>query len=104
MVTRDNIITSLLPYFNDPRYYLLVLDMGFGKVDELKEKYPNSIFFCDRECENRFTFGQPFWKIRKDNWEFLSVSEDMIYSLFYLKGVNPVEEIIAVAIYEIENK
>ena len=46
MVTRNNIITSLLPYFNDPRYYLLILDMGFSKVDELKEKYPNRVINC----------------------------------------------------------
>ena len=43
-VTRDNILTSLIPYFNDPRYYLLVLDMGFGKLDDLKDKYPNRVY------------------------------------------------------------
>jgi len=43
-MNRDNILTSLLPYFNDPKYYLIVLDMGFGKVDDLKAKYPDRVF------------------------------------------------------------
>ena len=43
-MNRDNILTSLLPYFNDPKYYLIVLDMGFSKVDDLKTKYPDRVF------------------------------------------------------------
>ena len=46
MITRDNVIDSLIPYFNDPRYYLLVCDMGFSKVDKLKEKYPDRVINC----------------------------------------------------------
>ena len=45
-VTRDNVIDSLIPYFNDPRYYLLISDMGFGKVDALKSKYPDRVINC----------------------------------------------------------
>jgi len=44
MTTRDSILKDLIPYFNDLRYYLLVLDMGFGKVDDLKAKYPDRVF------------------------------------------------------------
>jgi transketolase len=44
MATRDSILKDLIPYFNDPRYYLLVLDMGFGKLDDLKDKYPNRVY------------------------------------------------------------
>ena len=45
-VTRDTVIDSLLPYFNDHRYYLLICDMGFSKVDLLKSKYPNRVINC----------------------------------------------------------
>lgn len=45
-VTRDNVIDELIPYFNDPRYYLLVCDMGFGKVNQLKDKFPNRLVNC----------------------------------------------------------
>jgi len=43
MITRDNIIESLVPYFADKRYYLLILDCGFAKIDKLKELYPDRI-------------------------------------------------------------
>ena len=46
MTTRDNVIDSLIPYFKDPRYYLLVCDMGFGKIDGLKLFYPDRIINC----------------------------------------------------------
>jgi len=46
MTTRDNVIEKLIPYFNDPRYILLVCDMGFGKIDRLREVYPNRIVNC----------------------------------------------------------
>lgn len=46
MTTRDNVIDSLIPYFKDPRYYLLVCDMGFGKIDKLKKKYPKRVINC----------------------------------------------------------
>jgi len=44
MTTRDSILKDLIPYFNDPRYYLIVLDMGFGKVDLIKSLYPNRVY------------------------------------------------------------
>ncbi|HNX03762.1 MAG TPA: hypothetical protein PLE33_08950 [Candidatus Cloacimonas sp.] len=46
MITRDDVIDNLIPYFNDPRYYLLVCDMGFGKADRLKELYPDRVINC----------------------------------------------------------
>jgi len=46
MITRDNVIDSLIPYFNDPRFVLLILDMGFGKVNRLQELYPKRVFNC----------------------------------------------------------
>jgi len=46
MITRDNILKSLIPYFKDPRYRLLICDMGFGKVDELKDAYPYQVINC----------------------------------------------------------
>jgi len=46
IITRDTVIEHLIPYFKDPRYYLLVLDMGFGKVDGLKKKYPKRVINC----------------------------------------------------------
>jgi transketolase len=45
-VGRDNVIDSLIPYFNDPRYMLLVCDMGFGKLDKLQKLYPNRVINC----------------------------------------------------------
>lgn len=45
-VDRNNVIDSLLPYFNDPRYYLLVCDMGFGKLDKLQAKFPKRVINC----------------------------------------------------------
>ena len=46
MTTRDTVIDDLIPYFNDPRYYLLVCDMGFGKVDKLFQKHPKKVVNC----------------------------------------------------------
>jgi transketolase len=45
-VTRDTVIEELIPYFNDSRYYLLVCDCGFAKVDSLKTKYPKRVINC----------------------------------------------------------
>ena len=37
----------LLPYFRaDKRYYLLVCDMGFGVLDNLKEEFPKRMINC----------------------------------------------------------
>jgi len=46
MITRNEVIDELIPYFNDPRYYLIVCDMGFGKIDRLKEAYPGRVINC----------------------------------------------------------
>jgi transketolase len=46
MITRETVIDNLVPYFNDPRYYLLVCDMGFGKINLLKSLYPSRIINC----------------------------------------------------------
>lgn len=46
MITRDNILQELMPYFKDERYVLLICDMGFGKVDLLKQAYPKRVINC----------------------------------------------------------
>jgi len=46
MTTRDTIIDELIPHFADPKFYLLICDMGFGKVNGLKKKYPNRVINC----------------------------------------------------------
>jgi len=44
---RKLIVSSILPYFQkDRRYYLLVCDMGFGVIDQLKNEFPNRIINC----------------------------------------------------------
>lgn len=44
---RKDIINSIVPYFRkDSRYHLLVCDMGFGVVDQLKEEFPDRITNC----------------------------------------------------------
>lgn len=44
---RREAVNSLLPYFRqDPRYHLLVCDMGFGVIDELKKEFPQRIHNC----------------------------------------------------------
>lgn len=41
---RRDIVNSLLPYFRkDPRYQLLVCDMGFGVIDKMKEEFPRRV-------------------------------------------------------------
>jgi transketolase len=47
MTTRDTVLDDLIPYFNsDDRYILLICDMGFGKVDKLKSKFPKQVINC----------------------------------------------------------
>lgn len=46
IVNRDTIIDNLIPYFSDKRYYLLIIDCGFAKVDGLKEAYPDRVINC----------------------------------------------------------
>jgi transketolase len=44
---RNDIISNIIPYFRtDERYYLLVCDMGFGVIDQLKEEFPKRIINC----------------------------------------------------------
>ncbi|MBM3251495.1 MAG: transketolase [Candidatus Omnitrophica bacterium] len=44
---RKDIIDSLIPYFRkEGRYYLLVCDMGFGVIDNLKKEFPQRIINC----------------------------------------------------------
>jgi transketolase len=44
---RSDIIDNIAPYFRtDERYYLLVCDMGFGVIDQLKEEFPKRIINC----------------------------------------------------------
>jgi len=44
-VTRDNVLDALVPYFqNDPRYVLIVNDMGFGKLDSIRATFPSRVF------------------------------------------------------------
>lgn len=44
---RKQILNALIPYFRrDERYFLMVCDMGFGAVDELKEQFPDRVINC----------------------------------------------------------
>ena len=44
---RKEIINAIVPYFReDERYQLLVCDMGFGVMDQLKEEFPDRIVNC----------------------------------------------------------
>lgn len=47
MIDRNTILISLAPYFKeDPRYYLLINDSGFGKHEEIKRMFPPRVFNC----------------------------------------------------------
>jgi len=44
-IDRNNVLDALIPYFEkDPRYVLLVNDMGFGKMDTIRATYPKRVF------------------------------------------------------------
>lgn len=44
---RKDIIDSIVPYFRkDERYHLLVCDMGFGVIDQLRAEFPKRIVNC----------------------------------------------------------
>ncbi len=44
---RKDIVNSIVPYFKeDSRLYLLVCDMGFGVIDQLKKECPERIINC----------------------------------------------------------
>jgi transketolase len=44
---RKEVVNALIPYFRkDPRYYLLVGDMGFGAIDKAKQEFPQRIINC----------------------------------------------------------
>lgn len=44
IVTRDNVLKELAPYFKDKRYYLLISDSGFGKMDDIKALYSSHVY------------------------------------------------------------
>lgn len=45
--SRKDVVNKLVPYFHrDNRFYLLIGDMGFGKIDQLRSKFPNRIINC----------------------------------------------------------
>lgn len=47
MNCRKIIVDALLPYFRmDDRYWLLIDDMGFGAVDNLKREFPSRVVNC----------------------------------------------------------
>ena len=46
MVNRNTIIDHLVERFKDKRYYLLICDCGFAKIDALTERYPNRVINC----------------------------------------------------------
>lgn len=44
---RKDIVNSIVPYFReDKRFFLLVCDMGFGVIDQLKQEFPGRIINC----------------------------------------------------------
>lgn len=44
---RRDIVNYIVPYFRkDKRYCLLVCDMGFGVIDELKKEFPERVINC----------------------------------------------------------
>jgi len=44
-VTRDTVLDALIPYFQaDERYVLIVNDMGFGKMDKIRARFPKRVF------------------------------------------------------------
>lgn len=44
---RREVVNGIAPYFRkDERYHLLVCDMGFGVVDQLKEEFPKRVVNC----------------------------------------------------------
>ncbi|HAZ10458.1 MAG TPA: transketolase [Candidatus Omnitrophica bacterium] len=44
---RKDIVNYIAPYFRkDKRYILLVCDMGFGVVDQLKKEFPKRVINC----------------------------------------------------------
>ncbi len=44
---RRDIANHLVPYFRkDKRFYLLVCDMGFGVIDQLREEFPERVINC----------------------------------------------------------
>ncbi len=44
---RKEIVNSILPYFRkDKRFHLLVCDMGFGVIDQMRKDFPRRIINC----------------------------------------------------------
>ena len=44
---RKEILNSIIPYFRkDKRYHLLICDMGFGAIDQIKAEFPERVTNC----------------------------------------------------------
>lgn len=44
---RKDILNHIIPYFRkDERYRLLICDMGFGAVDNMKDEFPERVINC----------------------------------------------------------
>lgn len=44
---RKSVVDLLIPYFRkDKRFYLLVCDMGFGVVDNIRHEFPGRVINC----------------------------------------------------------
>jgi transketolase len=46
MIDRNNIIESMVDVFRDKKYYLLICDCGFAKVDKMTALYPERVINC----------------------------------------------------------
>ena len=45
-INRKTILNELIPYFKDPRYYLLLSDVGYRAIDKIKAAYPDRVVNC----------------------------------------------------------
>jgi transketolase len=45
-ITRQTVLDELIPYFSDPRYYLLLCDVGYKAIDNIKRLYPKRVINC----------------------------------------------------------
>lgn len=44
---RREIVNRIIPYFRkDKRFYLLVCDMGFGVIDQMRKEFPSRVINC----------------------------------------------------------
>jgi transketolase len=45
-ITRQTVLDELIPYFEDERYYLLLCDVGYRAIDNIKRLYPKRVINC----------------------------------------------------------